>query len=287
MSKLIFGCGYLGLRVARLWRKSSDNVFAVTRSHRRAAEFRAEGIEPILADVAEPDSLRALPRTQTVLYAVGFDRAAGRSMREIYVSGLSHVLDALPADTKRIVYISSTGVYAQSAGEWIDEDSPCEPVRENGRVCLEAENVLRSHPLGQRSIVLRLAGIYGRGRIPRQAALLAGEPIAAPSTGWLNLIHVEDAARIVLAVERAAHPAAMYTVSDGHPSPRQAYYAELARLIGAPPARFIEPPADSPAALRADSNKRVGNQKLLADLQIELSYPSYREGLAAIVSAGS
>jgi nucleoside-diphosphate-sugar epimerase len=260
-------------------------VYAVTRNARRAANLQAEGLHPIVADVTRPASLGRLPAAETVLYAVGFDRQAGGSMREVYVDGLRHALDSLSESTQRIVYISSTSVYAQGEGVWVDEASPCEPLRENGRIVLAAEAVLRGHRWGARSIVLRLAGIYGPGRIPRRGALAAGEPIAAPSEGYLNLIHVDDAVSIVLAAERCAvPPPRLYTVSDGHPVVRGDYYRELARLIGGPEPTFVAPEADSPAALRAEANKRVSNAKLLAELGVSLAYPSYREGLAGIVA---
>jgi nucleoside-diphosphate-sugar epimerase len=191
----------------------------------------------------------------------------------------------LPDSVQRIVYVSSTSVYAQTDGGWVDEMSECSPVLENGRVCLEAEQSLARSRCGARAIVLRLAGLYGPGRIPRSAALTAAEPIAALEHGFLNLIHVDDAAGIVVAAARIKPPR-LYTVSDGNPPQRGDYYAELARLLGAPKPRFIAPPAESPAALRAESNKRVSNRRLLSDLGIQLRFPSYREGLAAIVAGG-
>jgi nucleoside-diphosphate-sugar epimerase len=285
MSKLIVGCGYLGLRVARLWRESQEEVFAVTRSAERAGQLAAAGIRPIVADVTMAGSLNSLPAVETVLYAVGYDRKSPPGMREVYVEGLRHALDALPNSVQRIVYVSSTSVYAQTDGGWVDEASECSPVLENGRICLEAEQTLNSSRWAARAIVLRLAGIYGPRRIPRSEALMAGEPIAAPAQGFLNLIHVDDAAGIVAAAARI-EPPRLYTVSDGRPPQRGDYYAELARLLGAPAPRFINPPADSPAALRAESNKRVSNRRMLSDLRIQLQFPSYREGLAAIVAGG-
>jgi len=215
MSRLIFGCGYLGMRVARAWRAEGEVVHAVTRGGSSAA-FAAEGLAPVRADVTQPETLTDLPAAGTVLYAVGFDRAAGASMRQVYVDGLRAVLDALPESVERFIYISSTSVYSQDDGGWIDEESPCQPRSENGRVCLEAERTLREHRLGARAIVLRLAGIYGPGRVPRREALLSGEPLAA-AEGRLNLIHADDAVRIILAAERLAAPPRLYTVSDGQP----------------------------------------------------------------------
>lgn len=285
MAKLIFGCGYLGLRVARLWRDVGEEVYAVTRSVVRASQLAAEGLRPIVADVRDASSLGELPRAATVLYAIGYDRAAGGTMREVYVGGLQSVLAALPPATEKFLYVSSTGVYAQNDGGWIDETSPCEPTREGGRACLEAEQLLAADPVGQRAIVLRMAGIYGPGRIPNLDALRRGEPIAVPPDGYLNLIHVDDAAAVVLAAERQALAPRLYLVSDGQPVLRREYYQELARLAGAPAPRFVLPSAQAPVAARALSDKRVCNERLLRELQVEIRYQSYREGLASILAS--
>jgi nucleoside-diphosphate-sugar epimerase len=282
-TKLVFGCGYLGLRVARLWVGQNDEVIAVTRSPHRAEELAQCGISPRLADVTESATLFNLPAAQTVLYAVGHDRSAGKNIREVYVEGLRNVLAALPGETGRIIYISSTGVYGQSDGEWVDESSPCRPTREGGRACLEAEEVLRTHPLGKRAIVLRMGGLYGPGRISRRAELEAGRPIAAAERGFLNLIHVDDAARIVLAAEARSASPSLYNVTDGHPVQRGDYFRELARLASAPSPRFEPPPESDPRAQRAASDKRVSNRALLSAFEPKLQFPSYREGLAAIV----
>jgi len=280
MAKLIFGCGYLGLRVAQRWLADGHTVYAVSRTQQRAVELAAFGIRPVVADVTQPDTLAALPVAETALYAVGYDRRQNQSMHEVYVAGLRNVLGALPKETGRFIYISSTGVYGDSAGEWVDEDTPCLPQREGGRACLAAEEVLAAHPLGVSSVVLRLAGIYGPGRTPRKDLLLAGEPIPAPADGYLNLIHVDDAAAVVLAAQRAPTPRT-YVVSDGHPAQRREYYLELARLLKAPAPTFVDAPPSSPAAQRAAADKRVSNARLLRELDVRLAYPSYREGLAA------
>lgn len=280
MSKLVVGCGYLGMRVARLWAEQGARVFTLTRSARRATSLREAGFEPLVGDVTVPGSLGRLPRVDTVLYAVGFDRAAGKPMREVYVTGLSRLLDALPTTRlPRIIYISSTGVYGQTDGGWVDEDSATCPRREGGRVCLEAEGVLRAARLGRSAIVLRLAGLYGPGRIPRRDVLAAGQPIAADPDVWLNLIHVDDAACIVALAARRAPLARTYTVTDGRPAKRREFYETLSRLIGVSPPRF------EPGLHRrgGGSNRRVSNRRLMRELAPRLRYPSFRVGLAEIV----
>ena len=287
MARLIIGGGYLGLRVARRWRAAGETAYVTTRSSERAATLAAEGFMPLVADVTEPASLAGLPAAETTLYAVGFDRQAGRSIEEIYAGGFENVLDALPAETGRVIYISTTGVYGDAAGDWVDEEMPCDPRRPGGKASLAAEEILWRHPLAARGIILRLSGIYGPGRIPNLAQLVAGEPIAVPTEGYLNLIHVDDAASAVLAAASADVPLPRrYLISDGRPVRREEYYAELARLLGAPPPRFISPPSGDVRAARAAADKRITNARMLAELRIVLAYPSYREGLQAIIAAG-
>lgn len=256
----------------------------MTRSAERGAAFAAEGLTPLVADILQPDSLAKLPGAETVLFAVGHGRQADVSIEQLYVAGLAKVLAALPRPPQRFIYISSTGVYGQVDGDEVTEDSPCRPTREGGRACLAAEALLEHSAIADRAIILRLAGIYGPGRIPRSADIRNGTPIAAPAEGFVNLIHVDDAARIVLAME-ALSPPRKYLVSDGHPVQRAAYYGELARLLEAPAPSFSAPDPQTHAAQRAGSDKRVSPAKLLREAGIELQYPTFREGLAHIVKA--
>lgn len=286
MSKLIFGCGYLGQRVAQRWQAAGEEVFVVTRSPERAERWQAAGLRPLVADVTEPATLRNLPAVETVLFAVGFDRTAGKPIQTVYVDGLANALAAFAPNQPQWIYISSTGVYGQVEGEWVDEDSPCQPTREGGVACFAAERLLQTGDVAQRATVLRLAGIYGPGRIPRSADIKAGQPIAAPSDGYLNLIHVDDAAEIVVSAAAQRLPRRLYVVSDGQPVLRGDYYAELARLFDAPPPQFSVPDSAAHVAQRAGSDKRVRPARLYQDLPMQLRYPSYREGLAAIVADG-
>ena len=106
--------------------------------------------------------------------------------------------------SNRFIYISTTGVYGPASGEWIDETTPPDPQRDGGRASLAAERALAASPFAARGVILRLAGIYGPGRVPFIEELCAGEPIPAPTTGYLNLIHVDDAAETVLAADSKA-----------------------------------------------------------------------------------
>lgn len=288
MSKLLFGYGYLGLRVANLWRDAGETVHIITRSANRAASLQNAGYRTTVADVTQPDTLQNLPPAETVLFAVGYDRTQTNSIHSVYAGGVQNVLAALPVSVKQFIYISTTGVYGPASGGWVDELTPPNPQRDGGRASLAAEQLL-----GENSVILRLAGIYGPGRIPYLDKLRAGLPIAAPCAGWLNLIHVDDAALAVLATEAWAAESwtkgqamgpHVFCVSDGQPVVRGDYYREVARRIGAPEPQFVDPDPMSPAAARASADKRVSNDKFVQTLEVPLAYPSYREGLAGVLA---
>jgi nucleoside-diphosphate-sugar epimerase len=291
--KLIIGCGYLGRRVARRWIAQGDAVFALTRSTDRACEFRDAGIQPIVGDVTDSASFAEFPAVDTLLYAVGLDRDSGKSQREVSVGGLENVLGCVAGKVQRFLYISSTSVYGQKDGEWVDESSECRPDAENGKVCLEAERLLRNRV--PEANILRLAGIYGPGRlVARIAELRAGLVLEGNPEAWLNLIHVDDAVAATLACEQRGTPGSTYLVCDDRPSRRLEYYSLLAALIGAPPPENSFPPfswgglggagevvslAPNPERQTGNLNKRCHNRRLHEDLRVTLHYPTIDVGL--------
>lgn len=286
MLRLIFGCGYLGERVAALWKRNGDEVVVVTRSSERAEQFDRQGFRAIVADVKKRTTLTNLPGADSALFSVGFDRTGDESIMNVYAGGVKNVLDARPANTGCFIYISTTGVYGPAGGDWVDEQTPPDPQRDGGKASLAAEQVLAAHPIGRRSIILRLAGLYGPCRVPFIQDLRAGRSIAAPNTGYLNLIHVDDAAGVVLAASRVPpleDGPRVYCVSDGHPVERGEFYQEVARQIGAPPPQFSEPDPHSPRAARAAGNRRIRSDRMLHELNVKLTYPDYRAGLAALL----
>ncbi len=267
------GCGHLGRRVAQSWCNAGDQVYATTRGA-RADALAQTGLAPLTMDVTRLPSSLALPPVDTVLFAVGRDPRAAASMFDIHVTGLRAVLDRLPASTGRVIYVSSTGVYGQDAGDWVDEDSECGPRREGGAACLAGEQLLFAHARGRNAIVLRLAGLYGPARVPHRADIAAGRLIAGAPEAFVNLIHVDDAARAVAAAADLGPVAGRtYVVSDGRPAARREYVAQLAARLGVAPPRF-----EGGSGL----GKRVRNARAVDELGLRLQYPSYREGLAGV-----
>ncbi len=284
MRKLIIGCGYLGRRVAEAWLQEGCHVVAVTASPQRAERFRTLGVEPVLGDVTVPESLSALPRADTVLYAVAYDRSAGKSRREVRIAGLENVLSEIASRSERFLYISSTSVYGRIDGGWVDESTECKPTGSNGRVSLEAEQVVwrffppaaATHARGAN--VLRLAGLYGPGRLrQRVESLMAGQALAKNPNAYLNLIHVDDAARAVIACEERGRAGLTYLVCDDRPISQREYYETLASLVGAPKPTFGRLPGHE--SRRKGLNKRCRNRKLCEELGLELAYPTIATGL--------
>lgn len=203
---------------------------------------------------------------------------------QTHVAGLQNLYQAIPAGWQKLVYLSTTGVYGHSSSELIDEDTPVSPHRIGPRIAVAAEQWL-NRASSQRNMqaqrdycILRLAGIYGPGRIPLAERLRSGEPLAVPRQGHLNLVHVSDIAHMVclLLTQQMQHDT--YLLSDGQPVLRDTFYRYLAELCGVAQPQFVQPDAQSGKALRA-TDKRISPARLLAESGYQLQFPDYRSGL--------
>jgi nucleoside-diphosphate-sugar epimerase len=288
MSSLIVGCGYLGQRLGTRLRREGETVWGTVRSEERAEQLRAVGIEPVILDVLKLANVLTWPRVERVFYCVGFDRASGATMRSVYVDGLRDVVASLPDSVRRLVYASSTGVYGQTGGEWVDEGSEARPVTESGQVCLEAEEVVREWSLarGVSCVVLRFSGLYGPARVVRRAAIERREAISGDGDRFLNLIHIDDAVTASYAAIFASGVEPMYLICDDRPVTRKEYYGLAARLLGAAEPRFEPPLPGSSEEVRDASNKRVSNELIKRELGVVLSYPDISTGLKSALELG-
>ncbi|QDT52390.1 NAD dependent epimerase/dehydratase family protein [Caulifigura coniformis] len=287
---LVVGCGYVGARVAAQLAAEGHRVFAVTRSAQRADDFAARGWTPIVADVMSPAAIAAAPPMDAMLHAVGFDRTAGVPKRDVYVDGLTNVLNALSGRCPRVVTISSSSVYGQSNGETVDERSPTEPTTESGQICLDAEHAFwdwrDAQPDGVTAIVLRLAGIYGPARmLARAESLKAAVPMSGRGDAWLNLIHGDDAAAFAIAALFRGTDRTTCLGVDEQPVRRADFYGHLAHLLGAPAPTFTGVVEPGGRGSESGINKQLANPQTRQALEVVLSFPTFREGLADAIAS--
>ena len=270
---LLAGCGDLGLRVAQRLLARGDTVWALRRRPPPAAPG---GIRWLAGDLTDPASLRALPSGLTQLvYLPTPDRRDAAAYRGVFVDGLRHLLAALAcAPLQRVLLVSSTAVYGEHAGGWVDEATAPAPPGFNGELLLQAERWLAAQPL--RSIALRLTGLYGPGRLQLLDRLREGKlrvPRSQPH--WANRIHVDDATGAIAHLLALADPQPLYVGADGTPLPINVLYDFLAGLVQAPP------PADGPAPAGIGS-KRLSNARLRASGYAP-QWPDARAGYAALL----
>lgn len=240
---LIAGCGYLGLRVARIWKHDAVATVAITRSSDRAAEFKDLGLQPLQLDLSNPPEQPALPESDVVLWAVGLDRSAGVPRKQIWLDGLQWLIRNLPSAPRRFIYISSTSVYGQVDGEVVDEQTPTCPTTDGGQCCVEAEVLARNEFAARfpetQVIVLRMAGIYGPDRLLRRVEDLRTQtPLPGDPDHCLNLIHVDDAVRMVNYAATTDEVPRLINVVNSGAVTRRDYYSRLAELVDAPPPVF-------------------------------------------------
>lgn len=286
MKATIFGFGYLGHRVAAAWLRAGYELSAVTRSVQKAAQLNDAGIRPFVADVCDAASLTSLPEVDIVFHAIGFDRNSGRTQEEVTCGGTRNVVNHFAGRCQRFIYVSSTSVYGQADGEWVDETSVCQPTQPGGQLNASAEQIVREHFDGSDAStfnILRLAGIYGPGRLlSRIDSLQSGTPITGRGDSWLNLIHVDDAVTAVTTCATKGTSGTIYNVADDRPIRRSEYFELLAELVGAPTPSFD--PNQSSARGSGGLNKRIANRRLREELGWMPNYPSIETGLRSAVN---
>lgn len=279
------------MRLAQQFGRRGQRVLGTTRG--RHNELKRLGIEPVTFDWNDARTFVNLPCTDQVVIAVAHDRRSRVDRYASQVDGLRRLIRYLDAraetkgdDPADIAYVSTTGVYHQTGDVWVDETSPTRPHREGAKAHLMAEAVLQSARGKAGWFVVRLAGIYGPGRVPRIQDVMRGSPIASPAAGYLNLIHVEDAAAAILAgLDRPRGREKLYVVADDQPVVRRKFYEEIARQTASPAPTFAAMDGQRGAAMRSLSSKRVWNRRMKRDLLPRLAFPTFREGLADVIAS--
>jgi nucleoside-diphosphate-sugar epimerase len=287
---LIIGFGDVGERVARRLVDRYD-VSALVRSDARARQARSLAVRPVFGDLSQPASLHRLAGLADIVFH--FAPPPGGGQRDVHTR---HLLAALgrPAAGKsapsamlprrlpnQLVYISTTGVYGDCGGAWIDECRPCRPATVRARRRADAECVLRqwSQRTGVAVSILRAPGIYAENRLPVDRLHKGTAALRLEDDVFTNHIHAADLASAAIAAMRRGKPGRVYNVVDDLSLPMGAFFDRVADALGLPrPPRIsrAEAVARVPPNLLSfmSESRRIGNQRLKRELRVDLRYPT-------------
>lgn len=274
---LCLGYGYTARALARRLRAQGWRVIATLRDPARSDALRAEGVEP----VAWPGDLGPALAVATHVLATAAPDDAG----DPFLAVAAPEIRAAPA--RWVGYLSTTGVYGDHQGGWVDEETPLTPSSRRGEQRVLAETQWRATGLPLH--VFRLAGIYGPGRGPFEKVRDGSARRIIKPGQVFSRIHVEDIAQVLEASIRQPRPGAAYNVCDDDPAPPEDVLSHAALLLGLPepPAVPFDEAEMSPMARSFYSeSKRVRNRLIKEELGVRLIYPTYREGLAALLNEG-
>lgn len=275
---VLIGCGFLGEATADLFFREKWQVLGVCGTEESAARLAAKPYEILATDISKEFTLpEAWMGADVLVHCASSGRGGPEAYRAVYLEGLLNSIAAVRP--RRVVFTSSTSVYAQTHGEQVDETSVAKPDRETGRILREAEQV----SLASGGYALRLSGLYGPGRSILMRKFLAGEAtLEGGGHRFINQIHRDDAASaIVHLISTRAEPG-IFNVSDNTPAMQRDVYGWLADFFQKP-----LPPTGEPDLNRKRgwTNKRVSNGAL-RDTGWNPQYPSYREAIPSLAAEG-
>jgi nucleoside-diphosphate-sugar epimerase len=284
MRVVVLGCGYVGLELGRQLREDGHDVVGVRRSDSGLDAVADAGLDPVRADVTAPETLADVPDADWLVFAASSGGRGATAARRVFVDGLRNAVDEFAtrdSPPERLVYTSSTGVYGDHDGDWVDEDTPLAPTTDKTRVLAEAEDVALSAPVD--STVARFAGLYGPDRY-RLERYLDG-PV---TEGYLNMVHRDDAAGAVrFALEEGVDDVLL--VVDDEPVSKWEFADWLADACGVDrpekrtkAERLAAGDLSEAARRRILTSKCCSNGRLRA-LGYEFAYPTFRAGYRAAV----
>lgn len=279
---LIAGCGDIGLRVAEKLRSEGGEVSGIVRTPQKQHALTALGAGTLLADLDEPCSVGDWPW----LFWFAAPRAEGERDQR-----LRHWLAAQQGRIDRLIYISTSGVYGDCAGRWIDESEPLKPQAARSVRRVDAEAALHEWAAerGTAAIVLRVPGIYGPGRLPL-VRLRASEPLMAMSEApYSNRVHADDLAMAAILAARRGQAGVAYNIADGDPTTMTDYFLQCARLLGLPaPEQISRSEAQqrfTPAMWSyMEESKRLRIDRAQRELGFVPRYPTLATGLPSCLA---
>lgn len=283
----IAGCGYIGERIARLFRASGNAVTCMVRSAEHASRLEADGLTTLVSTLDEAAAIPPLCLADSILYYLVPPPGGG-----IADSRARNFIAQIQESEKpaRIVYMSATSVYGDTAGKVVTEESPAVPDSAMGKRRLDAETAFREYGAARNIpvIILRVSGIYGPGRLPLMQ-ISQGQPLLnEQESGPSNRIHADDLASVCIAAAERGQGGDIFNISDGHPSSMTSYFNACADALGLPRQPQVTMAEAhqvmSPLMLSYVSQSRIiDNRRMLERLRITLRYETLEAGLAASV----
>jgi nucleoside-diphosphate-sugar epimerase len=282
---LIIGCGDVAMRMVPLVR-GRYLLYALVRERERFARLRSLGLKPVWGDLDRPDTLAALPGLAHDVVHFAPPPSAG-----LHDTRTAHLIAALAKGKsvpQQLVYISTSGVYGDCGGAVVDETRPVRPQTGRAHRRVDAERQLRHWGArsGVRVTILRAPGIYAADRLPL-ARLARGTPaLEAADDSYVNHVHADDLARMVVAALRHGHANRSYNAVDDVPQRMGDYFDLVADEYGLPRPRRIaraEARRTIPPQLYSFMNesRRLSNDRIKRELKVALRYPSVHDGIAA------
>ncbi len=284
---LIVGYGDIGQRVARLAHTTGYQVSAASRSIHLKTTEQESGVELYTANLDRLGTLGQLPTRQSMVLYLAPPPPHGDTDPRIQMFCKSILKTELPA---KIVYVSTSGVYGDCDGALVDETRPPHPETDRAKRRLDAEQAFRTWGMshGVPIITLRVAGIYGPGRLPLDRLEKGGPVLRREQSPYSNRIHADDLARVCLAAVQKGTDGAIYNVCDGEESTMTDYFMSIADFFNLP-----QPPEISMAEAQTQltpemlsyllESRRLNNSRMLERLGIELLYPDLKSGLRAMI----
>lgn len=277
----IMGCGDIGRRVGKLYQQEGIKAIGWVRSEASLQLGLQQGLAMRQGDVDQGSYFSIFALDEALVY--WFMPPPPQGERDDRIRRFLKGVDAAP---KRVVLISTTGVYGDCGGRWIDESEPLKPLAARAKRRVDAETAVQEwvDRFGGECAIVRVPGIYAPDRLPLER-LKRGEPVLrAEEAPWTNRIHADDLARVCKRAMEVAPSGAIYNATDGHPSTMTDYFNCVADYAGLP-----RPPqvsmADAQASMSAgmlsylQESRRIRNDKLVRELGIQLQYPDLRMGL--------
>jgi nucleoside-diphosphate-sugar epimerase len=273
---LIMGCGYIGTHLGLLLSKNGHTVWGA----KRTVEGLPASIKPIQVDVMNLTDADLPEHLDYVFYMVSPDAYSDEAYRIAYEHGVRNLLFALEKarqKPKRVIMVSSTGVYGQQRGEWVDESSATNPMDFAGFRVLMGEDTFLDSTF--HVSIIRLGGIYGPGRGNLIQRVKRNEAKCSVPSPYTNRIHLADAVGVLSHVMNLEEPENIYLGVDCDPCLRNDVIQWLAKKLGVKVMWSDRPDRSSP---RPISNKKCKNTRLMSS-GYQFIYPSFKEGYGALI----